>query len=246
MTEDFDPSKNTLKEQEKNALLEDFFSLNSNLEIKLLNELEEKLENYLDDYGEDERIECCLYLLDAMAAYSSGASYDEVNTIAAPIFLYLSNILSWDFYDIRLFTWCSAFAGTFGEAYQLSERCLTEVEKHKQENLYPFIKSAVYSNLLGRLVSFKYREATLHRTDNYQDRQAEIDAIFASYFDGVQQYTAITGDTAQRDVAIFQKSLYTGDLALTTEVLQKMEKEHGHLFYETAVRLLDVYLPYLN
>jgi len=125
----------------KHELIEEAFGINDSVDLNKVQNMRNKLCDYLKTQGEDRQIRNILIMLEIFIVEEKYNDYDTCYEKAEPVFKDLSQTDNWDFCDIRIFaTLVDCCSLDFNEIDLQAETALKKLEDYSDNDRYPHNK----------------------------------------------------------------------------------------------------------
>ena len=217
---------------EKHKLLNEFLDLGSNCRLEESKVVENKMLDYLKNYGDEPQINDALCI---MQIYRIEAIHNDLEAcckIAEPVFERLINTEEWDIYDILLSAIVVGHAETYSQSYMFAEDILKRLEEYSDKRWYVGTKLAIHMNMINRLVRARYFD--LENLDSFK----ELENMFIKHTNASLALSKGRKYLMHKAMAVIRKGLFYKDNDLTMEGF-KLLSDSGELeMYK--VMLLEV------
>ena len=161
---------------DKHDLLNEFFTLKGNYEIKKVDDIYKKLSRYIEEVEDDPQVKDIICIIHMWSCESSiMGSNKHRSTIYEIITLLIDRLAdknTWDLYDTGTLAHMLAYAKTYKQTLKLAKRALLELEDFVDDysKYCVVIKLVVHINVLLRLLRAKFAEVKdAHEMDKLKE-----------------------------------------------------------------------------
>jgi len=202
----------------KHELIEEAFGINDSVDLNKVQNMRNKLCEYIKNHGEDSQIRNIIIMLDVFIIEEKYGNYVECYFAAEPVFRELSQTDDWDFCDARVCaTLIDYYSADFEKLDFQAEKVLEKLEKFSHEERYPHIKSALHMNMLLRLVQAKY-SINIYLKDPVVTEK--LNQMFSKHYEEI--FNA-DGFPVRKAVAKIRKGRFSKDQSLIDEGYKTQE-----------------------
>jgi len=225
----------------KEDLLDAFFKVGSNVELKRTDKIQEDLERYVYVNGYDRQIDDVLILYKMFKHEARFSDFEEACKIAEPIIerVYNSNE-ELDFYDIRILTMAVGHTKSYIQSCFIAEKLLKNLKKYIEHERYPYIELAIHMNVITKLVRAKYND-NIDKND-YKKLEGE----FFKYTDTARLLCKREKLLDIQGMILVKRGIFFEDMNLIKNGLKLIEDNGTRTMYDIMLRDVNEYKAHIR